>query len=72
MATDKTALPRQTFPAFATFAVVSSSNWTTLRLWVGAGKILSFEGELVMAWTTPVFEEVVLCCEINSYVSAKL
>ncbi|MGO8985566.1 MAG: pyrroloquinoline quinone precursor peptide PqqA [Terriglobales bacterium] len=25
-----------------------------------------------MAWTTPVFEEVVLCCEINSYVSAKL
>ena len=27
---------------------------------------------IVMAWTTPVFEEVVLCCEINSYVSAKL
>jgi hypothetical protein len=26
----------------------------------------------VMAWTSPVFEEVVLCCEINSYVSAKL
>jgi len=26
----------------------------------------------VMTWTTPVFEEVVLCCEINSYVSAKL
>ncbi len=26
----------------------------------------------VMAWITPVFEEVVLCCEINSYVSAKL
>jgi len=25
-----------------------------------------------MTWTTPVFEEVVLCCEINSYVSAKL
>jgi len=25
-----------------------------------------------MAWTSPVFEEVVLCCEINSYVSAKL
>jgi len=25
-----------------------------------------------MAWTVPVFEEVVLCCEINSYVSAKL
>jgi hypothetical protein len=26
----------------------------------------------VMAWTSPVFEEVVLCCEINSYVSAQL
>jgi len=26
----------------------------------------------VMAWTSPVFEEVVLCCEINSYVSAEL
>jgi len=26
----------------------------------------------IMAWTSPVFEEVVLCCEINSYVSAKL
>jgi hypothetical protein len=25
-----------------------------------------------MAWTSPVFEEVVLCCEINSYVSAQL
>jgi coenzyme PQQ precursor peptide PqqA len=25
-----------------------------------------------MSWTTPKFEEVVLCCEINSYVSAKL
>jgi len=25
-----------------------------------------------MVWTSPVFEEVVLCCEINSYVSAKL
>jgi len=26
----------------------------------------------IMAWTSPVFEEVVLCCEINSYVSAQL
>jgi hypothetical protein len=26
----------------------------------------------VMVWTSPVFEEVVLCCEINSYVSAQL
>jgi coenzyme PQQ precursor peptide PqqA len=25
-----------------------------------------------MAWTTPTFEEVSLCCEINSYVSAKI
>ncbi|PYX24868.1 MAG: pyrroloquinoline quinone precursor peptide PqqA [Acidobacteria bacterium] len=25
-----------------------------------------------MVWTTPVFEEVLLCCEINSYASAKL
>jgi hypothetical protein len=25
-----------------------------------------------MEWTSPVFEEVVLCCEINSYVSAQL
>jgi len=25
-----------------------------------------------MQWTTPVFEEVCLNCEINSYASAKL
>jgi len=25
-----------------------------------------------MVWTAPVFEEVSLCCEINSYASAKL
>jgi len=25
-----------------------------------------------MVWTEPVFEEVSLCCEINSYASAKL
>src|SRR5580765_988952 len=25
-----------------------------------------------MTWTTPVFEEVPLCCEINSYASATL
>jgi coenzyme PQQ precursor peptide PqqA len=25
-----------------------------------------------MTWTTPVFEEVSLCCEINSYASAQL
>src|SRR4029077_17238382 len=28
------------------------------------------EGEHNMAWTTPIFEEVSLCCEINSYASA--
>jgi coenzyme PQQ precursor peptide PqqA len=27
---------------------------------------------VTMVWTAPVFEEVSLCCEINSYVSAKL
>ncbi|PYV76919.1 MAG: hypothetical protein DMG96_12565 [Acidobacteria bacterium] len=26
----------------------------------------------VMTWTSPVFEEVVLCCEINSYANARL
>jgi coenzyme PQQ precursor peptide PqqA len=25
-----------------------------------------------MTWTQPVFEEIALCCEINSYASAKL
>ncbi len=38
----------------------------------GGGKNLSTLKVKVMAWTSPVFEEVVLCCEINSYVSAKL
>jgi len=38
---------------------------------VAAGRISLQKGES-MTWTSPVFEEVVLCCEINSYVSAKL
>jgi hypothetical protein len=38
---------------------------------LGEGKISNLRVN-VMAWTSPVFEEVVLCCEINSYVSAKL
>ncbi|MBZ5654521.1 MAG: pyrroloquinoline quinone precursor peptide PqqA [Acidobacteriia bacterium] len=29
-------------------------------------------GVNTMVWTAPVFEEVSLCCEINSYASAKL
>jgi coenzyme PQQ precursor peptide PqqA len=29
-------------------------------------------GEFKMEWTAPVFEEVCLNCEINSYASAKL
>lgn len=29
-------------------------------------------GVNAMVWTAPVFEEVSLCCEINSYASAKL
>jgi hypothetical protein len=42
------------------------------RAWgLGEGKISNLRVN-VMAWTSPVFEEVVLCCEINSYVSAKL
>lgn len=41
------------------------------RAGVAARKIQS-EGEKLMTWTSPVFEEIVLCCEINSYVSAKL
>jgi len=40
-------------------------------LWLGERKSLTRKVS-VMAWTTPVFEEVSLCCEINSYVSAKL
>jgi coenzyme PQQ precursor peptide PqqA len=31
-----------------------------------------WDGVNIMVWTAPVFEEVSLCCEINSYVSAKL
>ena len=30
------------------------------------------DGRMTMQWTAPVFEEVCLNCEINSYVSAKL
>jgi hypothetical protein len=38
-----------------------------------ARRISSLKGWVnFMTWTSPVFEEVVLCCEINSYVSAKL
>lgn len=37
-----------------------------------ARKEISNSKVKIMAWTSPVFEEVVLCCEINSYVSAKL
>jgi hypothetical protein len=38
----------------------------------GGGSKILFLRVIVMAWTSPVFEEVVLCCEINSYVSARL
>jgi hypothetical protein len=41
------------------------------RLGPGEGKISTLRVK-VMTWTSPVFEEVVLCCEINSYVSAQL
>jgi coenzyme PQQ precursor peptide PqqA len=41
------------------------------RAW-GSAREKSLTKVKVMAWTTPVFEEVVLCCEINSYVSAQL
>ncbi len=41
------------------------------RLGLGEERISNL-GVNAMAWTSPVFEEVVLCCEINSYVSAKL
>jgi len=43
----------------------------TLRFTARRTKSLTLRVK-VMAWTVPVFEEVVLCCEINSYVSAKL
>lgn len=39
---------------------------------LGERKSLFPQGGSAMVWTSPVFEEVVLCCEINSYVSAKL
>jgi len=35
-----------------------------------AANVLSLEK--IMQWTAPVFEEVCLNCEINSYASAKL
>ena len=31
-----------------------------------------FEGTKTMQWTAPMFEEVALNCEINSYASAEL
>ena len=54
------------------------------KLWLGLGidgmlartcipcKFILRIGVNHMVWTAPVFEEVSLCCEINSYVSAKL
>jgi coenzyme PQQ precursor peptide PqqA len=55
----------------ATIAVISFSN-STCRAWRLGKEEISNPRVKVMTWTTPVFEEVVLCCEINSYVSAKL
>ncbi|MGA3106033.1 MAG: hypothetical protein ABSD53_16250 [Terriglobales bacterium] len=42
------------------------------RSWARHVKKISNLKVKIMAWTSPVFEEVVLCCEINSYVSATL
>jgi coenzyme PQQ precursor peptide PqqA len=39
------------------------SKHFTVQLWTAGG---------FMEWTAPVFEEVCLNCEINSYASAKL
>ncbi|MBZ5665539.1 MAG: pyrroloquinoline quinone precursor peptide PqqA [Acidobacteriia bacterium] len=61
----------QLSPTNATRAVISFSN-SKRRAWGVAGKKSLIYRVKVMTWTTPVFEEVVLCCEINSYVSAKL
>ena len=44
----------------------------TPRQWGPAREKISNLKVEAMVWTSPVFEEVVLCCEINSYVSAKL
>ena len=62
---------RSFFAAKATWRCYYFSNSTVLCPWARQEKILDPKVN-VMAWTTPVFEEVVLCCEINSYVSAKL
>jgi coenzyme PQQ precursor peptide PqqA len=47
---------------------LSSAGWDNLvkrsSFWTAGG--------LIMEWTAPVFEEVCLNCEINSYASAKL
>jgi hypothetical protein len=63
-------------PTFASNSDLSNDMIASLRYAAQWGarlaRIFAFEGGYVMAWTSPVFEEVVLCCEINSYVSAKL
>jgi coenzyme PQQ precursor peptide PqqA len=46
-----------------------------METWVSYAGILRFGFEPLgdfMEWTAPVFEEVCLNCEINSYASAKL
>ena len=58
-------------PTNAPLAVLLFSN-SKRRAWGPAREEISNLRVKVMNWTTPVFEEVVLCCEINSYVSAKL
>lgn len=65
-------MPFSIFPGLkATPSDMISLIRTASSLGGSAGKNSTLKVK-VMAWTTPVFEEVVLCCEINSYVSAQL
>jgi coenzyme PQQ precursor peptide PqqA len=49
--------------------LLSPQGWAKLLSSFGISRN---NGEMIMQWTAPAFEEVCLNCEINSYASAKL
>ncbi len=52
-------------------ALISLSGWANLKARSRFTRWTIYWG-FIMQWTAPVFEEVCLNCEINSYASAKL
>jgi coenzyme PQQ precursor peptide PqqA len=59
------------FRIFAGAVLISERGSATLAIRHGTHSAETI-GRIIMQWTAPVFEEVCLNCEINSYASAKL